>query len=260
MGYYTEMDITRFTREASSRIKDIVVEEYPLTVFVNSWELVTLLCSPVDLDFLVTGFLVSEGFIGSVQDIISMEINQKLGRADVKVMETADFVGKDRDRRTVTTSSARGSVFYNLKDADKLPVLSGGMPEVDYDTVIKLIDSFNEKCTVFRKTGGVHACAFALGEDIRVFHQDIGRHNAMDKVIGHCMQASLDFRSGLVMSSGRIASEMLLKAAKRGISVFVSRAAPTMMSVDIARKLNITLIGFAREDRFNVYHDAGRIK
>ena len=98
------------------------------------------------------------------------------------------------------------------------------------------------------------------GKRYRLYHEDIGRHNALDKVIGHGAEKGFDFHNCLLLTSGRISSEMLIKAAKRGIPVIASRSAPTVLAVRLAEKLNITLIGFVRGRRFNVYSGFGRIK
>ena len=123
-----------------------------------------------------------------------------------------------------------------------------------------LIKEFNKSSQLFLDTGGVHSCALCDINKIIIFKEDIGRHNALDKVLGKALLEDIDFRDKIILTSGRISSEILIKTAKRQIPVIVSRSAPTSLSIDIAKKLNITLIGFARGKRMNIYSNFSTLK
>ena len=162
--------------------------------------------------------------------------------------------------RTITSGCGRGPVFYNVKDSIDTRVIENDGFSIGYDSILQLMKRFDEKAEVFKKTGGVHSCALGIEGRIEVYHEDIGRHNAMDKVIGHAVKEGLDFGEAVALTSGRISSEMLVKSAKRGIPIIASRSAPTALAVQLAEKLNITLAGFVRGRRLNVYSGFHRIK
>jgi len=119
---------------------------------------------------------------------------------------------------------------------------------------------FNKRSELFLNTGGVHSVALGTDEGILLFHEDVGRHNAMDKTIGEASLKNIELFDKTVLTSGRVSSEMLIKAAKGQIPVIVSRSAPTDLAVELANNLGITIIGFARGQRMNIYSNPGRVK
>ena len=260
MSYYKDIEIARYGDGGIEYLNDMVVEEYPLTLFLEGEELVTLLCSPEDLEYLVTGFLLSEGFVKGMEDIERLRVDREKGVAEIELMGGSGLAAKLYGSRTITSGCGRGPVFYNAKDSIDTKALDSDGPIINGSSVIRLMREFDEKSVVFKKTGGVHSCALATEEGIEVYHEDIGRHNALDKVIGHGMEKGLDFAGRIILTSGRISSEMLIKAAKRRVPVIISRSAPTVLAVKLAQKLNITLVGFVRGRRFNVYSAFDRIK
>ncbi len=118
---------------------------------------------------------------------------------------------------------------------------------------------FQQKSSLFRKTGGVHSCALGTTEEIQVFADDIGRHNAVDKVFGECLLKDISTIDKVLLTSGRVSSEILLKVVKRQVPIIISPAAPTDLATDLAQKLNLTVIGFVRGKRMNVYSAAERV-
>ena len=113
---------------------------------------------------------------------------------------------------------------------------------------------FGKKSDIFLETGGVHSCALCSQNEIIIFEEDIGRHNALEKILGKALMDNINLTDKIVLTTGRISSEIIKKIAKRSIPVLISRSAPTDVAIDIAKKLNITLIGFARGQRMNVYN------
>jgi len=125
--------------------------------------------------------------------------------------------------------------------------------------VLELVNSFHGKSTVFQKTGGVHSAALCDEHRIIVFAEDIGRYNAIDRVIGKCYLDNIPAGGGIIITSGRVSAETVRKVARAAVPVIVSRSAPTSLGVSLAASLGITLIGFARGDRMNVYTGTSRI-
>lgn len=258
MNLTKEVELTRYDRGKIEVTPDIVVREYPLTVYINGQELVTLLCSPENLDYLSLGFLLSEGIIKDKSEIEAINIDEQKGAAQIKVTGDKNsskyFMGKGM----LATGSGRGTIYYNVFGSLGNSTMDNGTA-ISYKNVISLMKDFSAKSEIFQNTGGVHSAALSDGDKILVFHEDVGRHNALDKVIGEAFMKGFDFSDKILLLSGRISSEMLTKAAKRNISVVISRSAPMDLALKIGKEINMTIIGFARGERFNIYSGKERI-
>lgn len=244
--------------DIENRIEPVAVE-YPLTVYLNGHEWLTLLCSPDSLEALVYGFLASEGLIKRVEDVDSLAVDSEKGHCFVKSAALDSVLVALHGKRMQTSGCAKGTTFYNALDHVNLK-----KPEQDVRISIKelsaLMHRFNGESSVFRETGGVHSCALCVENQILFFKEDIGRHNALDKLIGEMLLSKTPLGNQILLTSGRISSEILLKSARAGLSVIASRSAPTDMAVREAEKLGMTVIGFMRGTRCNVYSGAHRLQ
>ncbi|HHV39435.1 MAG TPA: formate dehydrogenase accessory sulfurtransferase FdhD [Tepidimicrobium sp.] len=250
------VDIIRIRGDRTIEEKDMVIVEYPFTIFVNDEELITLLCSPSSLKYLAIGFIFSEGLIDSYSDIGDIRIDEKQGIAYIYADRLNKLSEEFRRKRTITSGCGKGTIFYNVVDSFKSRRIENPIP-VKIAKIKELVKEFSRRSELFLNTGGTHSCALCDNDEIIIFKEDIGRHNALDKVFGEALLEGVDTQDKIVLSSGRISSEMLIKAAKRQVPIVVSRAAPTSLSVEIAEKLGITLIGFARGERMNLYTNFG---
>lgn len=258
MNLTKEIMLTRYERGKIMETPDIVVREYPLTIFVNEEKFITLLCSPKNLDYLSIGFLLSEGIIAKKDDIKSIKIEEDKGVAYIEVAEGKNSINSFMGNRMSTTGCGGGTIFYNIYDLLQDKQLSNNVI-ITFKKIISSMEEFSAKSEIFVNTGGVHSAALSDGENILVFHEDVGRHNALDKAIGEAFDKDIDFSDKILLLSGRISSEMLTKAAKRNISIIISRSAPMDLALQIGKKLNMTVIGFARGERFNIYTGEERI-
>lgn len=236
---------------------DLVVSEIPLTINIGENELVTLLCCPLDLEDLLTGFLFSSGLIKKTEDIKNIVINHQQWIAYV------DLAQKDMDqnlvfKRLYTSGCGRGTIFYNASDIINRVKVALGF-KISSDRINELVFDFQKMSELYLKTGGVHGAALATDKGISIFKEDIGRHNAIDKVIGRALRENIDFTNTIIISSGRISSEVLLKTQKCRVPVVVSKSAPTNQAVKLAKDMDITLVGFARGNRMNIYSKEERI-
>lgn len=245
-------NIIKVKGEDITEIEDLVILEYPFTIFIDDEEIITLLCTPKSLRELAIGFLYSEGFIESYEVVDKITIDEDNGRAYVYLKSRKTFSEKLQGKRTITSGCGKGTVFYNVLDSFKSKKIERSYA-LDINKIKELVRNFNHKSELFLTTGGVHSCCLCDDNDIVIFEEDIGRHNALDKVLGRALEEKLDLSNKIILTSGRISSEILIKAAKRGIPAIVSRSAPTSLAIDIARELNITLIGFARGEKLNIY-------
>lgn len=251
--------ILRVTDDESIESDDVVVREFPLTITLNNEELATMLCSPSSLEFLALGFLASEGLIQSREDVGQVQLNESRGTVRV---ETVDKPSLETDmvfKRFITSGCGKGTMLYSFADAMNRKKVESQL-EVSPAQVFSLMKGFQSRSEVFRQTGGVHSAALADGENIIVFSEDIGRHNAVDKVFGQCLWEGISTRDRILLTSGRVSSEILFKIAKREVPVIISRSAPTDLAIKTASELGITLVGFVRGKRMNVYTGDGRIQ
>ncbi len=246
----------RLTDKGKSALEDAVARESPLTIVLNNRELVTLLCSPQDLDHLAMGFLSSEGLIQQKADIASILIDERKGIARVTTAAAAPT--EEIFKRFITSGCGRGASFYSAADASRNRVKSA--TSITYREVLELARRFQQLSPVYKATGGVHSAALCDSRGVIAFAEDIGRHNALDKVFGKCLADGIPTEGRIIITSGRISSEILLKVAARSIPVVISRAAPTDLAVRLADELGVTMLGFVRGQRMNIYANDWRVK
>lgn len=252
MDTIKKVDILRIKGEEFKGEEDVVILEYPFTIFVNDEEIITLLCSPNSLKELMVGFLFSEEFISSLSDIDRIRLDEDKGIGYIYLKNINQFNEKLRGKRTITSGCGKGTLFYNVLDSFKSKRIKEPL-SIEVENIKRLISKFNKKSELFLNTGGVHSCALCSANDIILFEEDIGRHNALDKIFGKALLEGIDTKDKIILTSGRISSEILIKSAKRQVPVIVSRSAPTSLSVELAKELGITLIGFARGQKMNIY-------
>lgn len=247
-------------REGERReLEDTVVVEAPLTVFFNDREVVTLLCTPRHLDELAVGFLLSEGFLKERTRLEKVEVDGEEGRAVIRYRGDSPVARETFLKRVITTGCGRGTSFYHLTDAFIRPVSETGVM-VDGATILRLMREAQKASELFLTTGGVHSAFLANEKEIILLREDIGRHNALDKIIGHCFLHGIATADKMLLTTGRLTSEIILKAARQGIPIVISRSAPTAMAVELGERLGITLIGFVRGSRFNLYTHPYRVE
>ena len=234
---------------------DTVVIEIPLTIVLNGNEIVTMLCSPAARRELAAGYLQSEGLINKAADIKSIEASGNT------ISVVADNVPWDMDlsRRSIYSSGGKGISPQTASLDATSPVTATGM-KISATAILKAMTDFQKSALTFQHTGGTHSAALWDGRKILYFSEDIGRHNAIDKIFGKCLLENIDLEGKSLISSGRVSSEILLKIARRGIRVLISKSAPTDAGVRLAREAGITLVGFARGNRFNIYSGSERIE
>lgn len=250
--------ILRITEEERTRQEDAVVKESPLTIIFNGQELVTMLCSPSRQKYLALGFLESEGLIHSKEDIKQVLFNQKRGTVRVETNQPSPIDGDLLFKRHITSGCGKGTTFYSVADAINQTRVDS-KATLEPSRVYSLMKEFQHRSEVFKDTGGVHSAALSDGESILIFSEDIGRHNAIDKIFGECLWEGKSAEDCIILTSGRVSSEILFKIVKRGIPIIVSKSAATDVAIRTAEDLGITLVGFVRGRRMNVYSNDWRI-
>lgn len=258
MDTLEKVPVQRVTLTGSEYIEDIVIVERPLTIIFNNEELVTLICSPVDLRYLAVGFLASEGLLQSRDQIKKTTVDEQKSIVRIETSEQYELAGELIFKRMITPGCGRGASLYSVADAKDLATVQSDI-KITAPQVFNLVKEFQNRSEVFKETGGVHSAAFCDAERILIFKEDIGRHNAIDKIIGECIINDIPTKDHILLTSGRVSSEIILKVIKRNIPLLISRSAPTSTGVKLANDLGVTLIGFVRGTRMNVYTHSQRI-
>ena len=223
-----------------------VVREQPLTVYVNGERFLTLLCTPVKLDALVLGYLWMEKVIGGLEDVGSLTVSEVDGRADVTLTRPVTL-----PTERILTSGCGGGITFRI-DPRLFTRLDSPLRVRPADLAARLKDLYGE-AVQYQASRGIHGAALADADRLLVVAEDVGRHNAVDKLKGEALLRGLPTTDRLLLSTGRISSEMLLKAARMGVPLVASRTSPTEMAVALAEQLGITVVGYVRPDRLNLY-------
>jgi FdhD protein len=273
---------------------DLITEEVSLGLLAGHRRLAVLMCSPQDLEDLVRGFLYTSGMIESSGQIRRVLINRATWTAFIELAPEIDpdslslssVIGSACGSAPAAAGSAAPSAVNPAAPEEGTEKGRDGTPEkapdeapaypprtgettlpgrdtslsVPSGSISAFMEELRKRSQIHRRTGGVHAAALAAVSGLLVFREDIGRHNAVDKVIGACLLQGVPFADKILLSSGRLSSEIIHKAARCGLPIVVSRGAPTDRSVALARERGITLIGFARGDRMNLYSIPERVK
>jgi FdhD protein len=245
--------VRTFVRLAGDRVEEVrgeVVKEQPLTVYVNGERFLTLLCSPMQLEALVVGYLWMEKVIGSVDEIRALDVSPIDGRADVTL---AGPVTLPTER--ILTSGCGGGITFRI-DHRLVPRLESSV-RVAPSSLAAQMRALFAAAVHYRASRGIHGAALSDGERLLVVAEDVGRHNAVDKVKGEALLREIPTVDRVLLSTGRISSEMLLKAVRMGVPIIASRTSPTEMAVALAEQLGVTVCGYVRPDSLNLYAGHG---
>jgi len=240
--------IIRIKQGRTEQLERYTVTEYPLRLRVNGTELATLVCSPHELDHLLVGFFRLQGFIESLDDVLALDICEKHGIADVHINDELP----ERLQPTLTSGCGTG-IAYNLPT--RLLNESKQRPR-HYDTrsVLKLMKELNDLTEHYRSHGGIHSAAIGDHDGTLLLHaEDIGRHNTFDRVAGQAMYLGLDLQDKMLVTSGRVSTEMVAKAARLGVGLIGSRTSPTDKAVALCEQAGITLVGYVRGKNMDIY-------
>lgn len=252
-------DIMRASNTELQKKRVYVPMESAVTLYVNGKELITILCSPTNLEALAVGFLNAEGFLDSLDCLTSLKVDHARGTISLQIENYNPLVEHLNQKRTLTTGCGRGTVFYKALDSLGIKPIRSRL-KVTHQVLQELMRSLLAGSETYRDTGGIHSALLGtkMGKSL-ILCEDLGRHNAVDKVFGECLLRDISTTNKILVTSGRISSEMLIKALKKRVPIVVSRTSPTSLAVDMARLVGLTLAGYARGDKVNVYTHPGRI-
>jgi FdhD protein len=250
-----------------------VPAERDLTLYVDRTEVVTLMTLGAHPEWLVIGYLLNQRLVGSIADIESVTVDWDAASAAVYT-RNGMAAGSDKSaRRVVTTGCGQGSMFAHLLDA--IEPLDEHTSKLSQRTLARIVDTVRQIDTLYKEAGSVHACALFEGETLRIFIEDVGRHNALDSIAGWRALQQPDHtptagRAGsdvdrstacpVLYTTGRLTSEMIIKAAQMGVPVVVSRSGTTEMAIDVALRAGVCAIGRALNQRFLCFTNPWRVQ
>jgi len=240
-----------------------VAGEHPLTIYVDKREILTLMTLGAAPEALVVGYLRNQRLVDSVTDIVSVQVDWEVNAASVYTRHGLVDLDQKMAHRTKTTGCGSGTVFGDLMadvDAIRLPPAEAGK-RLQQSTLYALADLVRRHETIYKQAGAVHGCAlFDLHPELLYFVEDVGRHNAVDAIAGMMWLDGVSGDDKIFYTTGRLTSEMVIKAAQMGIPFLVSRSGLTQMGYEIARQVGMTMIGRAVNRHFLLFNDPGRFE
>ena len=247
----TAVDEYNATREVE------VPGESPLTLYVDGREIVTLMTIGAHPEALALGYLRNQRFVDRLEQIKSVTVNHHTESVQVTTREGIKGWDEKLKRRTVTTGCGQGTVFSCTLDnlySIRLPAVS-----VRQSTIYALLSNISDQNTIYRRSGAVHGCALCEDAESLMYTEDVGRHNAADAISGYMWLDDISGSDKIFYTTGRLTSEIVMKAAHMGIAVLLSRSGVTHMGLELAQELGVTMIARAKGRHFLVYHGAGNI-
>lgn len=232
-----------------------VIRESPVSLTVNGEIWLSFMCTPIDLEAMAVGFLFNEDLIQSRSDIADVRLCPTQDNIDVWTNVT--LKKPDQWRRTSGCTGGYTSVNKSINKNQPTENKNGGI--LSAHQIYELIEELFKSQELYRQSGGVHTSTLTDGSGLFVTAEDIGRHNTLDKIAGRCLLENIQLKRRILLTTGRVSSEMLQKSARLRAAIVVSRTSPSSLSIELAEEFGITLIGYARRNRFNVYTHPQRI-
>jgi len=274
----TKYKTIKYKKGKESNLEDLVSIEEPLEMVVRykkdkEWidnSISITMRTPNNDEDLIAGLLFCEGIIHKISDIDKVELlGEKVGKFNLQnkirvTLNNSENLDTKHLRRNFLTNSSCGVCGKTSMDSLEIickTKINKGVPEIKNSLITKIPDLLRQSQSEFSKTGGIHASAlFNKDGKALVIKEDVGRHNALDKVIGHCLKNSIfDSKNQFIACSGRLSFELVQKTLMANIGLLMGVGAPTSLAIDLAKRFDITLIGFVKSDSFNIYCGENRI-
>lgn len=250
MKPYKQKKIFKYQGAASEAVEDSCAVEKKCVISVQGKKLLSLYCTPMMVKELVAGLFMTEGIVTNIISLKEMNI--------VYGDEIAVDLHFDRDTKPKSLTPYRFLGGFTVQKKRSFEKIHDDF-SLTTEALKELFDNFQRRSELFKMTGGFHSAAISDGKTIFSFVEDIGRHNAVDKVIGDILLKNISFKGKIMLVSCRVSSEIISKCSRWGIPILASRSAPTDLAIEIAEMSGMTLVGFVRGDRLNVYANPQRI-
>ena len=235
-----------------------IANEQALTVYIDSYEIVTLMTLGTHPEYLTLGYIKNQGLVKNITDIQSVQVEWQVNAAAVSTNTRRDDWQEKLGPRIVTTGCGQGTVYGDiLENLERLSIKPIPLKQSGLYALLKNLNAYND---VYKNAGAVHGCALCSGDDIEVFIEDVGRHNAVDAIAGKMWLENISGKNKIFYTTGRLTSEMVLKVAQMQIPVLLSRSGITQMGLKLAQDTGVTLISRAKGQHFMVYHGSEHIE
>ncbi len=245
--------VYRYEKGTLSAREREVVEEVPVVLNVNGRELATLIASPHDLRFLVAGFLRMQGLVHAVEDFHLLSVCSDFGMAKVEIRGELP-----ESLKPVLTSGCGTGISFTIPKARQVNPEGTAGRSYRPAAVFAMMDALAQEADAYKSHGGIHSAAVGDGSVI-LFSEDLGRHNTIDRIAGEALLKGIDLNGMMLVTSGRISTELVAKAALLGIGLVASRTSPTSTAVRMAEEAGVTVIGYVKADRFEAYSHPDRL-
>ena len=243
--------------QEGAAIEARVVEERPLTLFLNSQEIVTVMTIRDYPEYLALGYLLNQNMLRHDDEVTGIDYDEDIETVVVRTRRATDYEATLR-KKTLTSGCAQGTVFGDLMERFEATVLD---PEAKLRTswLYALSRAINTQPSLYLAAGAIHGCVLCAEARPLVYMEDVGRHNAIDKIAGYIFRSSIGAEDKIMYTTGRLTSEMVIKTVTMGIPILISRSGFTAWGVELAREAGLTLIGRARGKRFIALAGADRL-
>lgn len=262
-GYVTRR-VDRYRHGEHAQVSDAITEEVPVAMLYNEVPFAVMMVTPLDLEDFALGFSLSEGLVAKPEDLLSIEVRARLEGMELAMQVASDTLsqraGEGGERLLPGRSGCGLCGARMLEDAVRHPAAVGDGPRIEAAALERALDALHAKQPVNSATGSVHAAAWVdVDGNILLVREDVGRHNALDKLIGAMVKAGLDAQQGFLLVTSRASYEMVTKAASAGITMMAAISAPTALAIHLAESTHMTLVGFARPGSYVVYTHPQRL-
>lgn len=232
--------------------------ERPITLYLNNKELLTVMTLGMNTKSLIIGYLRNQQLVSSLDDIESIQIDWDVSAAAINLKSTAFSLVKLTEKVTITSGCGQGTMFGNLTaDIEKFKLDSG--LKIKQSVLLMIIDEVRRFNSIYKQAGSVHGCSLFKGSKMLFYCEDVGRHNAVDAIAGKMWEHQLDGKDLVFYTTGRLTSEMVIKGAQMHIPILLSRSGVTQMGVEMARSVDMTLLGRCSGKHFYIFNGSQRL-
>lgn len=228
------------------RKSDELIVEAKLTIFINGVEVTSIMCSPQEQDHLALGYLKNEGFLANLKEVEHIHTSDDGCCVDIWLKHEVHL-----PERKIITSGCGDGVTFHASFEDVRPLQDD--LQIEPELIFTLFNQLHRPDSLHARARGVHTAGLADDKQLLYVTEDVGRHNTIDKLVGYCLSNSIGTEGRILLTTGRVSSEMLRKGAVMGCPIIASRNSPTSMSVVLAQAWNITLVGYVRKNSMRVY-------